>query len=112
MEKSVYLGELEQAVLWTVLRLDGAGYGATILEELNARLGRDASAGAVYATLDRLESKGMIASRLADPDAKRGGRRKRFMEVTGAGKSALARLRSEWMGVWEGLEVALGAHEP
>lgn len=107
-----YLGELEQAVLWTVLRLDGDGYGATILEDLDGRLHRRVTSGAVYATLDRLEEKGMILSRLADPDERRGGRRKRYMTVTDAGRQALARVRHEWTTLWDGLDEAAVAHEP
>jgi PadR family transcriptional regulator, regulatory protein PadR len=112
MANPPYLGELEQAVLWTVLRLAGEGYGATILEEVDERLQRRVTAGAVYATLDRLEEKGMIVSRLADPDEGRGGRRKRYMAVTEVGREALARVRREWITLWDGLEEAVGAHEP
>ncbi len=107
-----YLGEFEQIVLWAVLRMAGDGYGATILEQLNDRIGRRVSTGALYATLDRLEEKGMIESRLADPVAGRGGRRKRYMTVTAEGRASLARLRSEWMHMWEGMDVSLGANEP
>lgn len=112
MPEHTYLGELEQMTLWAVLRLDGEGYGTTILEALNARVDRVVTPGALYATLDRLESKGMIASRLADPDEGRGGRRKRFMSVTAEGRTALARVQHEWMRLWEGMDVAVGVHEP
>ena len=99
-----YLGELEQAVLWTALRLEGAGYGATILAELNDRLDRTVTPGALYATLDRLQEKGMVRSRLADRDARRGGRRKRYITVTPEGQVALARVQAEWMRLWDGME--------
>jgi PadR family transcriptional regulator PadR len=112
MDDRTYLGELEQMVLWVTLRFRGEGYGATILKELNGRVDRQVSAGALYATLDRLESKGMIESRLADPDSRRGGRRKRYRTVTADGRAALERVRNEWMGIWEGLDIALGTHEP
>ena len=113
MNKSdkTYLGELEQAVLWTALRLEGEGYGATILTELNERLDRRVSPGALYATLDRLHEKGMVGSRLADRDERRGGRRKRYITVTPAGRVALGRVRSEWMRLWDGVEEALPGHE-
>ena len=109
MDERPYLGELEQMVLWSVLRLDGRGYGATILEELNDRADREVSGGALYATLDRLEEKGMIRSRLADPEPGRGGRRKRYMTVTAEGRRALAAVRKEWKRLWEGMEPALEA---
>jgi DNA-binding PadR family transcriptional regulator len=108
MTDTTYLGELEQMVLWAVLRLDGLGYGTTILEALTERSDRKITPGALYATLDRLEGKGMIQSRLADPEAGRGGRRKRFMTVTAEGRAALDRTRQEWMRVWDGLELAPG----
>jgi PadR family transcriptional regulator PadR len=108
MARGTYLGELEQLVLWAVLRLDGEGYGTTILEALNDRVDRRVTPGALYATLDRLESKGMISSRLADPEAGRGGRRKRYLTVTDAGRSVLERTRREWTSMWDGLELAPG----
>jgi DNA-binding PadR family transcriptional regulator len=106
MGRQTYLGELEQMVLWAVLRLDGTGYGTTILEQLTERAYRRVTPGALYATLDRLEEKGMIQSRLADPEAGRGGRRKRYMTVTAEGRTALERTREEWMRVWDGLGLA------
>ena len=107
-----YLGELEQRVLWAVLRLDGAGYGTTILGELTDRLERRVTPGALYATLDRLEEKGMVTSRLADPEPGRGGRRKRYLSVTAEGRAALERTRREWMRMWEGMDLVPGGREP
>ena len=108
MADETYLGELEQMVLWAVLRLDGDGYGSTILQELNELVDRRVTPGALYATLDRLEEKGMISSRLADPEPGRGGRRKRYLTVTSAGEGALERTRQEWMRIWDGMELAAG----
>jgi DNA-binding PadR family transcriptional regulator len=106
-----YLGELEQRVLWAVLRLDGEGYGTTILAELTDRLERRVTPGALYATLDRLEDKGMVASRLADAEPGRGGRRKRYLTVTAEGRAALERTRREWMRMWEGMDLRPDARE-
>jgi DNA-binding PadR family transcriptional regulator len=105
MGRQNYLGELEQMVLWAVLRLDGEGYGTTILEALTERVDRRVTPGALYATLDRLEEKGMISSRLADPEAGRGGRRKRYLTVTAEGRGALDRTRREWMRMWDGMDL-------
>ena len=104
MARQNYLGELEQMVLWAVLRLDGDGYGTTILEALTGRVERRVTPGALYATLDRLEEKGMIQSRLADAEAGRGGRRKRYLTVTSDGRVALDRTRQEWMRMWDGVD--------
>ena len=95
-------------VLWAVLRLDGDGYGTTILEALTGRVDRRVTPGALYATLDRLEEKGVIQSRLADPEAGRGGRRKRYLTVTTEGRVALDRTRQEWMRMWDGMDLVPG----
>ena len=105
MSDRTYLGELEQMVLWAVLRLDGEGYGASLIRELTDRVDRRVSTGALFATLDRLEDKGMLVSTLADPEPGRGGRRKRLMAVTEEGRLALARTQREWRAMWEGLGV-------
>jgi len=107
-----YLGELEQMVLWAVLRLDGEGYGASVLEALDQRVDRRLSTGSVYTTIDRLEQKGMVSARLADPEPGRGGRRKRYLSVTATGREALDATRREWRRVWEGLDASIGSDEP
>ena len=59
------IGRFEQAVLVALIRLGKDAYGRAILNEVQERLDRDVSAGAVYATLERLEAKGLASSRLA-----------------------------------------------
>ena len=108
MNDSTYLGELEQMILWAALRQGGAGYGPRILEELERRAGRTVSPGALYATLDRLEQKGMIRSRVGDPEPGRGGRPKRYIEVTSEGRAALRSARVAWTRLWDGLEPSPG----
>ena len=102
-----FLGEFEHLVLATALRLVG-GYGAELMRELEERTGRQVQGGALYVTLDRLERKGYLTSRLGEPDPSRGGRPKRFVEVTPAGVRALAQHREALLRVWEGLETTLG----
>ena len=79
------LGTFEQAVLLALVRpstpLGREAYGRSILKEVQLRLDRDVSAGAVYATLDRLEQKGLISSRLGSGTAARAGRPRRFYEI-------------------------------
>jgi DNA-binding PadR family transcriptional regulator len=108
MADEVYLGELEQMVLWAILRFDGEAYGTPVLEALEERADRTVTPGALYATIDRLEEKGVIQSRLADPEPGRGGRRKRYLSVTPLGQEALRTTRSKWIRLWEGLEGAVG----
>ena len=106
MTDRAFLGEFEQLVLATALRL-GDGYGAELVRELEERTGRQVQGGALYVTLDRLEKKGYVTSRMGGPDPKRGGRPKRFVEVTPKGVRALAEHREALLRVWEGLEGTL-----
>ena len=102
--KVTYLGELEQMLLWTVLRLGDNAYGMAVRDELEDRSGRSAARGAVYITLDRLVKKGYLSSRLADPAQERGGRARRYFSVTDAGRAALREAKEALVQTWEGLE--------
>jgi PadR family transcriptional regulator PadR len=79
------LGELEQTVLLAVLRLGGDGYGAAIRAEIFERTGRSITPGAIYPTLDRLEARKLLQSRIGEPTPERGGRARRHFKVTPAG---------------------------
>jgi PadR family transcriptional regulator len=83
------LGEFEQLILWTLIRLGPDAYGATVQAEIETRGGRDVSVSAVYTTLDRLEIKGLVRSRIGEPTPQRGGKRKKHYEITPAGTRAL-----------------------
>lgn len=85
------LGEFEQLVLLALVRLGDEAYGVTVHGQLEHRAGRDVALGAVYKTLARLEAKRLVAARLGEPTAERGGRRKRHYRVTPAGNRALSR---------------------
>jgi DNA-binding PadR family transcriptional regulator len=87
------LGSLEHIVLLAVMRLGEEAYGITVRSEIESAAGRDLSIGAVYATLVRLESKGLVKSYAGEPTAERGGRAKRYFRVTADGKSALRNTR-------------------
>src|SRR5690349_8961268 len=84
------LGEFEHLVLLAILRLDDGAYGVTIRRELAIRAGREVAPGALYTTLDRLEDKGLVESRLGDRTAERGGRAKRYYSVTKKGFRAIS----------------------
>ena len=107
MGERSFLGEFEHLVLATALRLE-SGYGAELMRDLEERTGRQVQGGALYVTLDRLERKGYLVSRMGTPDPERGGRPKRFVEVTQEGVRALAEQREALLRVWEGLEATLG----
>ena len=103
------LGDFEQLVLLGVLRLEDAAYGAAIRQEIHARAGRDVSIGAVYTTLDRLETKGLVRSWMGAPTAQRGGRRRKFYGVQPAGLAALRQAYRAIAAMADGLEARLEA---
>jgi DNA-binding PadR family transcriptional regulator len=85
------LGELETMVLVSVATLGDGAYGAAIRRDVSQRLGRDYSVGAIYATLQRLEEKGLLRSNESDPLPVRGGRSRRYFRTTAGGREALRR---------------------
>jgi DNA-binding PadR family transcriptional regulator len=89
MARSNHLGELQYLVLLSLVRLRDDAYGMRIRQDLEERGQRQVAIGAVYATLDRLERKGFVSSRLGDPTPERGGRAKRFFSITASGVEAL-----------------------
>jgi DNA-binding PadR family transcriptional regulator len=84
------IGDFEQRILFALIRLGADAYGVTIRADIEARTGRAVSAGALYTALDRLETRGLVASRLGEPTPERGGKRKRLYSVQPAGERALA----------------------
>jgi len=101
------LGQLEHLVLLAILRLGDTAYAPAILEEIEARTGKPASPGSMYVTLDRLEEKGLIRSRLADTAEERGGRPRRYVTVTAYGLRELRASRTALLKLWRGLEGVL-----
>jgi PadR family transcriptional regulator, regulatory protein PadR len=98
------LGTFEQIVLLAVLGLNEEAYGRAVLRDVQLASGeeRSISAGAVYATLDRVEEKGLLSSRLEDGTPARGGRARRFYRVTPSGASALNQARQTLDKMWQG----------
>jgi PadR family transcriptional regulator PadR len=104
------LGEFEQIVLLAILRLGDEAYGASIRAEIEKCTGREPTPGAMYTTLDRLEQKEMLTSRMGEPTAERGGRAKRFFKVTKTGTAAVVRAQRSYQNLLEGLKLIGGAH--
>ena len=84
-----FLGAFEQLVLAALVRLGDQAYGMAVRQEIAERTGRDVAIGAVYATLDRMEEKGLVVSRTGESTPERGGKAKRYFELTAAGEQAL-----------------------
>jgi PadR family transcriptional regulator, regulatory protein PadR len=89
MPKGRYLAEFELYVMSALLILGDEAYGVTIRQEIERRSGRRVAIGAVYATLARLADKGYVASRVSDPLPFQGGRARKFVRLTAAGRRAL-----------------------
>jgi PadR family transcriptional regulator PadR len=85
-----FLGEFEQLLLLALFTVDGEAYGAEIRQRIEARTGRTVSPGALYTALDRLEQRGLVSSRLGEPTAQRGGKRKRYYRLEPTGAKLLA----------------------
>jgi len=84
-----HLGEFEELVLLTVGILYKDAYAVAITKEIKNQSGRSVNVSAVHKSLYRLEKKGMLKSKLGDPESKRGGKRKRIFSITAFGKTAL-----------------------
>jgi PadR family transcriptional regulator PadR len=93
VEENDRLGRFEELVLLALVCLRENPYGVTIRREIAERTGRDVSFGAVYTTLERLERKGYVSSRLGEPTPERGGRAKRYFRIEAPGIQALERSR-------------------
>jgi PadR family transcriptional regulator len=97
------LGQFEELVLMALVRLRENAYGVTIRREIADRTDRDVSVGAVYTTLERLERKGYVSSRLGEATPERGGRAKRYFRIEAPGARALSEVREATARMAEGL---------
>jgi PadR family transcriptional regulator PadR len=102
------LGEFEQIVLLSILRLDDAAYGVSVRAEISEYAGRDVAPGALYTTLQRLEGKGFVTSRLGDPTPERGGRAKRYYKVSATGLKSVKAAQNAYQSLLTGLELLEG----
>jgi DNA-binding PadR family transcriptional regulator len=115
MLKGKNLGEFEILVLTALVRLGPDAYGVSVRDEIEKRTGRSVSVGALYATLGRLEEKGLVSSRLGAATPERGGRAKKHYQVEAEGRrrleSSLAAFGRMAEGVlpWPGSQVERGA---
>jgi PadR family transcriptional regulator, regulatory protein PadR len=94
------LGAFEQAILLAIWSLAEEAYGRAILRGVQSALDREVAAGAVYATLDRLEQRSLIASHLEEGTPVRAGRVRRYYRLTAAGIKAVNDSRAALENVW------------
>jgi DNA-binding PadR family transcriptional regulator len=105
MPKGTFLAEFELYVMLALARLDDSAYGVTIRKEIETRTGRPVSIGAVYATLGRLGDKGLVKFHTSDPLPVKGGRSRKYYELTTKGRSALAHSATMLGRMLEGVEL-------
>ena len=98
------LGEFEHLVLLAILQLGEDAYGAAIVDELEARTGREVSQAATYIALRRLRAKGAVTALDGDPVADRGGRPRRYFSLTDDGLARLRESGTALFRMWSGLE--------
>lgn len=94
-------------ILLAIVRLGADAYGMSILRELEERADRKVSRGALYLVLERMVQKGYLHTRMGEPSAERGGRAKRFFELTEMGKEVLRVSGRSLLALWDGLESLL-----
>ena len=103
MAERDYLGELELMIMLAVIHLDDEAYGVPVCRELEKHRNREVSVSSVYAALDRLETKGLISSRLGEATQERGGRAKRYFQVTKEGLRIVHETRRILTSMWRRL---------
>ncbi len=109
MRNREFLGQHELMVMLAVLRLGREAYGVPIAAEIVQRTGREMLQGSVYAILERLESKGLVTSRLGEATPQRGGRAKRYFTLTAEGVREVRDAQRALEALWQGLAKSAGA---
>src|SRR5437868_12612911 len=97
------LGNLELMVLLALLRVQRGAYGVPISREIAEQTGREVAIGSVYAALERLQRKGCVSSALGEPSPERGGRAKRYFQITGKGVREVRDAQRTLTRLWQNL---------
>lgn len=97
----LYLGEFEELIVTMVILLKDEAYGNTIVKAIKAHQNRDVSLSAVHVTLYRLEEKGLVSSTVGGATSSRGGRRKRYFQITNAGLTLLKEMKEARTELWK-----------
>ncbi len=106
--KKYQLGEFEEIVILTIGVLYDEAYGVSIKNEIETRLSRRVSMGAMHSALVRLEDKGYIKSYSGDATEDRMGRPRRYFQITALGKKAMEYTRDTRNELWKDIpKVAL-----
>jgi PadR family transcriptional regulator PadR len=103
MSSRAYLGNFELMVMLVLIRLGEDAYGIPIAHEIEVKGGREVSLGSIYATLERLEAKGLVSAKLGEPTPERGGRAKKYFSVTAKGAREVRETQRVLKELWRGL---------
>jgi PadR family transcriptional regulator PadR len=103
MDKATHLRDFELMTLLVLLRLGEQAYGVPIARELKVHGRREVSLANVYATLEKLQEKGYVSSRPADPTPERGGRAKRYFSITALGLKKVRETQRTLLRLWQGI---------
>ncbi|NJM27013.1 MAG: PadR family transcriptional regulator [Bacteroidia bacterium] len=101
--KKYQLGEFEEIVILTIGVLYNEAYGISIKKEIESRLSRNVSMGALHTALVRLENKGYIKSHSGEATEERAGRPKKYFQITAIGKKAMEYTRSTRDQLWRAI---------
>jgi PadR family transcriptional regulator, regulatory protein PadR len=101
--KNYQLGEFEEIVILTVGILNNSAYSVSIKTEIESRLARSVSMGALHTALKRLEDKGYLKSFAGEATEERAGRPKRYFEITALGKKAMQYAKSTRDELWKAI---------
>ena len=104
-----FLTDFELMVLLAVLRVRDDAYGVPIAREIEQHTGRSVTLAAVYLALDRMAGHGLVSCRLGEPTPERGGRAKKFFDVTPSGLESIRRTRRAFTALWTGIPELKGA---
>ena len=99
--KRTSIGEFEEIVLLITALLEEDAYGVTITQEIEKQTGRKVGFNTVHTTLQRLEEKGLISSKMGGATTERGGRRKRYFRITALGSRTLRELKELREKLWK-----------
>ncbi|MBO1256292.1 helix-turn-helix transcriptional regulator [Alteromonas sp. 5E99-2] len=105
--KEKFLGEFEQFILLSILKLNDNAYGSAIRQLLSETIKRDVTIGALYTTLERLEKKGLLTSKMGKATPERGGRAKKYFMLTAKGQDALVRSKQALTAMWQGISLMI-----
>ncbi len=103
MPRREFLGGFELLVLLALIKVGDEAYGVPISDAIEESSGREVAMGSVYITLDRLQAKGLVSSRLGEPTAARGGRAKTYFRITAAGLRQARQARKTLIHLWDGV---------